>query len=305
MIQKLYETLCHINETENVLRDEPMSRHTTFRIGGPAALFCTPRTVPQLADTVKACVEAGVPYYILGNGSNVLVSDAGYEGVVIRLFRNMDGIRVNGTELEAEAGALLARIAHLAAKEGLTGLEFASGIPGTLGGALVMNAGAYGGEMKDVVKEAVVLKPDGELLRLSKEELELGYRTSIIARKGYLVVSALLELEAGEKGTIEARMQELKEARTSKQPLEYASAGSTFKRPEGYFAGKLIMDAGLRGYAVGGAQVSEKHCGFVIKRGGATGQNVLDLGRHVQEEVKKQFGVELELEVKLLGFSGN
>ena len=243
MIQKLYETLCHINETGNVLRDEPMSRHTTFRIGGPAALFCTPRTVPQLADTVKACVEAGVPYYILGNGSNVLVSDAGYEGVVIQLFRNMDGIRVNGTELEAEAGALLVRIAHLAAKEGLTGLEFASGIPGTLGGALVMNAGAYGGEMKDVVKEAVVLKPDGELLRLSKEELELGYRTSIIARKGYLVVSALLELEAGEKGTIEARMQELKEARTSKQPLEYASAGSTFKRPEGYFAGKLIMDA--------------------------------------------------------------
>ena len=147
MIQKLYETLCHINETENVLRDEPMSRHTTFRIGGPAALFCTPRTVPQLADTVKACVEAGVPYYILGNGSNVLVSDAGYEGVVIQLFRNMDGIRVNGTELEAEAGALLVRIAHLAAKEGLTGLEFASGIPGTLGGALVMNAGAYGGEM--------------------------------------------------------------------------------------------------------------------------------------------------------------
>ena len=168
-----------------------------------------------------------------------------------------------------------------------------------------MNAGAYGGEMKDVVKEAVVLKPDGELLRLSKEELELGYRTSIIARKGYLVVSALLELEAGEKGTIEARMQELKEARTSKQPLEYASAGSTFKRPEGYFAGKLIMDAGLRGYSVGGAQVSEKHCGFVINRGGATAQNVLDLVRHVQKEVKKQFGVELELEVKLLGFSGN
>ena len=290
MIQKLYKILCNINEAANVLRDEPMGRHTTFRIGGPAAIFCMPQTVPQLADTVKACVEAGVPYYILGNGSNVLVS--------IQLFRNMDGIRVNGTELEVEAGALLVRMARLAAKEGLTGLEFASGIPGTLGGALVMNAGAYGGEMKDVVKEAV----DGEILRLKKDKLELGYRTSVIAKKGYLVLSALLELEKGDKGAIEARMQELKEARTSKQPLEYASAGSTFKRPEGYFAGKLIMDAGLRGYSVGGAQVSEKHCGFVVNRGGATARNVMDLVCHVQEEVKKQFGVELEMEVKLLGF---
>ena len=281
MIQKLYEILCNINEAANVLRDEPMSRHTTFRIGGPAAIFCMPQTVPQLADTVKACVEAGV---------------------IIQLFRNMDGIRVNGTELEVEAGALLVRMARLAAKEGLTGLEFASGIPGTLGGALVMNAGAYGGEMKDVVKEAVVMKPDGEILRLKKDELELGYRTSVIAKKGYLALSALLELEKGDKGAIEVRMQELKEARTSKQPLEYASAGSTFKRPEGYFAGKLIMDAGLRGYSVGGAQVSEKHCGFVINRGGATARNVMDLVRHVQEEVKKQFGVELEMEVKLLGF---
>lgn len=303
MIQKLYETLCNINGTEQVLRDEPMSRHTTFRIGGPAALFCIPRSVPALAATVKACIEADIPYYILGNGSNVLVSDAGYQGVVIQLFRNMDGIRIRGTEMEVEAGALLVKIAHTAAKESLTGLEFASGIPGTLGGGLTMNAGAYGGEMKDVVKEAVVMKPDGEILRLTKEELELGYRTSVIARKGYLVISALLELKEGEAEVIRARMQELKEARTSKQPLEYAGAGSTFKRPEGYFAGKLIMDAGLRGFTVGGAQVSEKHCGFVINRGGATAQNVMDLVRQVQNEVKKQFGVELELEVKLLGFA--
>ncbi|MBC5658492.1 UDP-N-acetylmuramate dehydrogenase [Anaerosacchariphilus sp. NSJ-68] len=303
MIQKLYETLCNINGTEQVLRDEPMSRHTTFRIGGPAALFCIPRSVPALAATVKACIEADIPYYILGNGSNVLVSDAGYQGVVIQLFRNMDGIRIRGTEMEVEAGALLVKIAHTAAKESLTGLEFASGIPGTLGGGLTMNAGAYGGEMKDVVKEAVVMKPDGEILRLTKEELELGYRTSVIARKGYLVISALLKLKEGEAEVIRARMQELKEARISKQPLEYASAGSTFKRPEGYFAGKLIMDAGLRGFTVGGAQVSEKHCGFVINRGGATAQNVMDLVRQVQNEVKKQFGVDLELEVKLLGFA--
>ncbi len=305
MIQKLYETLCDINGASQVLRDEPMSRHTTFRIGGPAAIFCMPEGIPQLASSIKACVEAGVPYSVLGNGSNVLVSDAGYRGVVLQLFRNMDAIHVRGRQLEAEAGALLVRIAHLAAREGLTGLEFASGIPGTLGGALVMNAGAYGGEMKDVVREAVVMKPDGEILRLTGEELELGYRTSIIAEKGYLVLSALLELKEGEKEQIEARMQELKAARVAKQPLEYASAGSTFKRPEGYFAGKLIMDAGLRGYTVGGAQVSEKHCGFVVNRGGATAQDVLELVEHVQEEVKKQFGVELELEVKLLGFSGN
>lgn len=206
MIQKLYETLCNINGTEQVLRDEPMSRHTTFRIGGPAALFCIPRSVPALAATVKACIEADIPYYILGNGSNVLVSDTGYQGVVIQLFRNMDGIRIRGTEMEVEAGALLVKIAHTAAKESLTGLEFASGIPGTLGGGLTMNAGAYGGEMKDVVKEAVVMKPDGEILRLTKEELELGYRTSVIARKGYLVISALLELKEGEAEVIRARM---------------------------------------------------------------------------------------------------
>lgn len=302
MISKLYETLCKINETENVLRDEPMNRHTTFRIGGPAAIFCRPGNAAALSDTVQACLEAEVPYSILGNGSNVLVSDEGFPGVVIQLFRNMDALRVRGCLIEAEAGALLARIAHLAAKEGLTGLEFASGIPGTLGGALVMNAGAYGGEMKDVVREAVVMKQDGELLRLSKKELELGYRSSIIAKKGYLVLSALLELEKGDPEAIETRMKELKEARLQKQPLEYASAGSTFKRPQGHFAGKLIMDAGLRGYTVGGAQVSEKHCGFVINRGGATAGDVLQLVKDVQKKVQEQFGVDLELEVKLLGF---
>lgn len=301
MIQKLYETLCNINGTEQVQRDEPMSRHTTFHIGGPAALFCIPRSVPALAATVKACIEADIPYYILGNGSNVLVSDTGYQGVVIQLFRNMDGIRIRGTEMEVEAGALLVKIAYTAAKESLTGLEFASGIPGTLGGGLTMNAGAYGGEMKDVVKEAVVMKPDGEILRLTKEELELGYRTSVIARKGYLVISALLELKEGEAEVIRARMQELKEARTSKQPLEYASAGSTFKRPEGYFAGKLIMDAGLRGFSVGGAEVSEKHCGFVINKGGATAKDVQLLIKEVADRVEERFGVRLEPEVKMLG----
>ena len=298
----LYRTLCEINGVKGVLRDEPMKKHTTFRIGGPARFFCLPGSAPQLAETIAVCREAGIPWYILGNGSNVLVSDAGYEGVVIQLFHNLESVRIEGCLMELEAGVLLARAAHLAAKEGLTGLEFASGIPGTLGGALVMNAGAYGGEMKDVVKEAVVMDREGKLLRLRREELELGYRTSVIARKGYVVLSALLELKEGEQAAIEARMKELRTARTEKQPLEYASAGSTFKRPEGHFAGKLIMDAGLRGYRVGGAQVSEKHCGFVINTGEATAEDVLGLIAHIQAEVRRQFGVELEMEVKTLGF---
>lgn len=300
--ESLYNTLCEINGAENVLRNEPMKKHTTFRIGGPARFFCLPRSAAQLAGTVEACEKAGMSWYILGNGSNVLVSDSGYDGVVIQLFHNMEAVRIEGCLMELEAGVLLVKAAHLAAKAGLTGLEFASGIPGTVGGALVMNAGAYGGEMKDVVREALVMTKEGKLLRLSREELELGYRTSIIARKGYVVLSALLELKEGLQTEIEDRMQELKEARTTKQPLEYPSAGSTFKRPAGYFAGKLIMDAGLRGYRVGGAEVSEKHCGFVINRGDATAEDVMKLIRHVQTEVRDKFGVELEMEVKTLGF---
>lgn len=298
----LYKTLCEINGAEQVLCGEPMKKHTTFRIGGPARFFCQPGSAAQLAETIAACEREGMPWYILGNGSNVLVSDAGFDGVVIQLFHNLEGARIEGCLLELEAGVLLVKAAHLAAKAGLTGLEFASGIPGTVGGALVMNAGAYGGEMKDVVREALVMKRDGTLLRLSREELELGYRTSIIAREGYVVLSALLELREGNAAEIEARMQELKEARTAKQPLEYPSAGSTFKRPEGYFAGKLIMDAGLCGYRVGGAQVSEKHCGFVINTGDATAEDVRKLIDHVKAEVRKQFHVELEMEVKTLGF---
>lgn len=303
MKQEFYERLREILGGEDRVRtDEPMKKHTTFRIGGPAKYFCIPKTPEQLSAILAACRAFGEDYYILGNGSNVLVSDKGYNGVVIQLFQNWNEIYIEGQALYACSGALLVKAAHMAAKEGLTGLEFASGIPGTLGGALVMNAGAYGGEMKDVVREALVLKEDGERLRLSREELELGYRTSSVARERYIVLEAVLDLKRGDRKIIDARMQELKEARTGKQPLEYASAGSTFKRPEGYFAGKLIMDAGLRGFCVGDAQVSEKHCGFVINRGEASAQDVLDLISHVQQEVRRQFGVELELEVKLLGF---
>lgn len=303
MKQEFYERLREILEEEGQVQiDEPLKKHTTFRIGGPAKYFCLPRTPGQLSGIIAACRTFGESYYILGNGSNVLASDRGYDGVVIQLFQNWNEIRIEGQTLYARSGALLVKAAHLAAKEGLTGLEFASGIPGTLGGALVMNAGAYGGEMKDVVREALILKEDGEQIRLSKEELDLGYRTSSVAREHYIVLEAVLDLEQGDKKAIETRMQELKEMRTGKQPLEYASAGSTFKRPEGYFAGKLIMDAGLRGFRIGDAQVSEKHCGFVINRGEASAQDVLELVSHVQQEVRRQFSVNLELEVKLLGF---
>ncbi len=302
MEREFYQRLCEIQREEGqVLTEEPLSSHTTFRIGGPAEYFCIPRTVEQLSAVIDACREYQKEYYILGNGSNVLAADEGCKGVVIQLFQNWNEIRIEGTTLYARSGALLVKAAHQAAKKGLSGLEFASGIPGTIGGGLVMNAGAYGGEMKDVVQKVLVLKENGVQQWYSKEELELGYRTSRIAREHDIVLEAVLELNKGDREAIEARMQELKEARTGKQPLEYPSAGSTFKRPEGYFAGKLIMDAGLRGYQTGGAQVSEKHCGFVINRGGATARDVMSLVSHVQKEVYRQFGVNLELEVKLLG----
>ena len=234
-------------------------------------------------EMVEICREEKLPYFILGNGSNLLVSDNGYRGVVIQLWKNVSDIRTEGCLIHAKAGASLAKIAAEALEEGLTGMEFAAGIPGTLGGAVVMNAGAYGGEMKDILKEVLVMDAQGKIFPLQNEELKLGYRTSIVKEKDYIVLGAV------------------RERRTEKQPLDMPSAGSTFKRPEGYFAGKLIMDAGLRGFSVGGAQISEKHCGFVVNKGGATAQDVLDLIKEVQKRVREKFGVELETEVKFLG----
>ena len=297
MKQKFVELLGE----ERVFIDEPMNRHTTFRIGGPADYFLVPSTYDEMSAILKICKEADVPYFILGNGSNLLVSDAGYRGVIIQLFRNMGEITVEGTEIRASAGALLSGIAAAAKNASLTGFEFAGGIPGTLGGAVVMNAGAYGGEMKDVLKEVTVMTKDGDILKIQAENLELGYRTSIVKKAEYLVLEAVISLEKGDLEAIKQRMKELTEQRVSKQPLEYPSAGSTFKRPEGYFAGKLIMDSDLRGYRVGGAQVSEKHCGFVINAGNATAADVVKLMQDVSDIVKEKFGVELEPEVKFLG----
>ena len=301
MNQELGKKLLSILKEEQVKKDEPMKSHTTVRVGGPADYFVTPHTKEEIRQVIRLCKEEEIPFAVLGNGSNLLVGDKGFRGVIIQLFKNFSNIIIEEENIYAQSGALLVRLANQAAKQGLTGLEFASGIPGTLGGAVVMNAGAYGGEMKDVILWSDVLTEDGEFLRLSGEELELGYRTSVIQKKHYFVLGAALRLKKGDQNEIRSMMEELKEKRVSKQPVEYPSAGSTFKRPEGYFAGKLIMDTGLRGFSVGGAQVSEKHCGFVINKGGATAKDVQLLIKEVADRVEERFGVRLEPEVKMLG----
>jgi UDP-N-acetylmuramate dehydrogenase len=284
----------------SISEQEPMSKHTTFRIGGPADLYITPKA-NQIADVVNLCRQSGVPFFIIGNGSNLLVSDKGIRGVVIEIGKNCREFQVEGPVIKAQAGVALAALAAQACRNGLTGLEFASGIPGCLGGALVMNAGAYGGEMKQVVTEVVCLDEEGREKILLPDELEFGYRHSIFMEKNYIALSATMKLEEGDAQVIRARMDELSAQRRAKQPLEFPSAGSTFKRPEGYFAGKLIMDAGLAGYQVGGACVSEKHCGFVINVGDATAADVKQLMADVDRIVKDKFGVGLEPEVKLIG----
>ena len=301
MNQNFYNKLNNVIAKDSILINEPMSRHTTFRVGGPADFFVTPKAKEEVRDVVRICKEAGMPYYIIGNGSNLLVSDAGYRGVIVQIYKEMNEVKVEGDLVKAQAGALLSGIAAKALGAELSGFEFASGIPGTIGGACVMNAGAYGGEMKDVLESVTVLTGEGKIIELGRNELELGYRTSVIAKKGYIVLGAVLKLERGDGEKIKTYMDELKEKRVTKQPLEYPSAGSTFKRPEGYFAGKLIEDAGLRGFQVGGAQVSEKHCGFVINRDHATAADIMELMRQVQSRVKENSGVDLEPEVKRLG----
>ena len=301
MKQEIITRLEQILTKDRIRQNEPMKNHTTFRVGGPADIFLTP-SAEELPAVLSVCREEQMPVTVIGNGSNLLVGDQGIRGVVICIGFGMRGIRVDGEKIFLEAGVTLAAAAQQAAKAGLTGLEFASGIPGTFGGAVVMNAGAYGGEMKDVIVSVRVISEDGEILTLSKEELDLSYRHSVIPERGYLVIDGeLLLTREKDPDQITERMEELKKKRIEKQPLEYPSAGSTFKRPEGYFAGKLIMDAGLRGFSVGGAAVSEKHCGFVINTGDATAEDVTELIRQVAERVKAQSGVTLEPEVKKVG----
>ena len=280
---------------------EPLCNHTTFRVGGKADAFLSVRNEEQLKKAVLLCKEYDVPFLILGNGSNLLVSDDGYRGMVILIGKDMSDILVDGNRVTALAGATLGSVAQFAAKNSLGGMEFASGIPGTIGGAIVMNAGAYDGEMKMVVEEVKVLSQTGDIFTLSNEELEFSYRNSRVKREKLIVLSVTLLLSEKNQTEIYAKMNDFAARRRDKQPLEYPSAGSTFKRPEGMFAGKLIMDAGLRGYSVGDAQVSEKHCGFVINKGNATAAEISRLIFDVQEKVKESFGVTLEPEVIFIG----
>lgn len=301
MTDRISRRFCEIAGENKVLEQEPMARHTTFRIGGPADYFVELGSIEQIRAAIQVCREENLPWFVLGRGSNLLVSDKGYRGVILSIYKDFQKTEIQGETVTVQAGVLLTALSGKVLDASLTGMEFASGIPGTVGGAVVMNAGAYGGEMKDIVRRVTVLDQDGEVRTLTCEEMQFGYRTSLAKKKGYIVLGAELTLKRGEKQKIREEMQALKAKRIEKQPLEFPSAGSTFKRPEGYFAGKLIMDAGFRGAAVGGAQVSEKHCGFVVNTGNATAADVRELMRQVQEKVQEQFGVSLEPEVRFLG----
>ena len=286
-----------------IKENEPMRLHTTFKVGGNARYYLVPESFDDVKKALDFAKEKNLPHYIIGKGSNLLFSDDPYEGVVIEIGSGLNDITITGTTIEADAGVSLASLSKKAADESLAGLEFASGIPGTVGGAVVMNAGAYDGEIKNVLKEVKILSNNNEIITKKTEELDLSYRHSIFQNNSDIVLSATFELQQGNKEEIISKIKELNAKRKEKQPLEFPSAGSTFKRPEGYFAGKLIQDSGLRGFSVGGAQVSEKHCGFVVNTGDATAADIYELITKVRQIVLEKQGVELEPEVRLVGFS--
>jgi UDP-N-acetylmuramate dehydrogenase len=298
----IIEPISQFVPKDNICENELMSRHTTFKVGGPCSILVKIDDVSQLRELLPYLAEEKIPYFFLGNGSNLLVSDKGYEGVVITFSKKLaEDVTVEGDKVIAGGGVLLSKVAKFALDENLTGFEFAAGIPGTVGGAMVMNAGAYDGEMKQIVETVEVIDKEGNLRVLSCEEMEFGYRTSILKREPLIVTKTTFKLNVGDKNVIKEKMDDLATRRRDKQPLEFPSAGSTFKRPEGHFAGKLIMDAGLRGYQVGGARVSEKHCGFVVNVGNATATDVHNLMEDVIKKVQEEFQVTLEPEVIRLG----
>ncbi|MCU6745475.1 UDP-N-acetylmuramate dehydrogenase [Suilimivivens aceti] len=299
--EAVYEYIRANVPEEDILTEEPMSRHTTFRIGGEAACFIRISSEEQLRKLIPYFENVGAEYFVLGKGSNLLVGDKGYPGVILQISDACQQIEAEENRLQVQAGAALSKVALFAMERGLEGLEFAAGIPGTVGGGVVMNAGAYGGEMKQVVESVRVLSSEGEILTLDNDTMEFGYRTSIIRNRNFIVLSVTFLLREGNREEIRARIEDFQKRRMEKQPLNYPSAGSTFKRPEGYFAGKLIMDAGLRGFQIGDARVSDKHCGFVVNVGKATARDVTDVIEEVQEKVRERFGVSLEREVIYLG----
>ena len=298
---KIYKQFLNIMNEENILVDEEMKKHTSFKIGGPADFLLLPQNIEEIQEIIKICQVQGIPYFVMGNGSNLLVRDKGMRCVVIKIADNFSDVFISGTSVIAKSGILLSTLSKKVLNKSLKGLEFASGIPGTLGGAVTMNAGAYDGEMKDVVKSCKVLDEKGNIIELSFEELELGYRSSIIQTNHYIVLEVRLELENGNYDEIKGNIDEFTKRRTTKQPLHLPSAGSTFKRPKGYFTGKLIQDANLKGAKIGGAQVSELHSGFIVNVDNASAKDVLDLINHIQKTIMDKFGVELHPEVRVVG----
>lgn len=297
----MYDYIENIIPKDRMLFEEPMSRHTTFRVGGEAECLIQIKKEEELIKLVPYLNQIGQKYFILGNGSNLLVGDKGYRGIIISLGGGMNKIQVDGNRICVQAGALLSQTAITAREAGLSGMEFAVGIPGSIGGGIVMNAGAYDGEMKQITESVRVMDVEGRILTLDNDTMEFGYRTSIIKNRPFVVLEVVLRLQTGDKEKIQQKMDELMAKRISKQPLNFPSAGSTFKRPEGYFAGKLIMDAGMRGYSIGGARVSDKHCGFIVNTGTATAADIKEVIEEVQERVKERFQVILEPEVVFLG----
>jgi len=295
------ELISNIAGKENVFIDEPMSKHTSFKVGGNADLLVLPQNADQLIEIVEICKERQCPFFVMGNGTNLIVKDKGIRGVVIKTFGGLQNFKVDDDIIEAESGILLSKLSNIALKNSLTGLEFASGIPGTLGGAVTMNAGAYHGEMKDVVVWTRYLDKQGLVKEIEDEQHQFGYRTSFIQKNGGIILKSRLNLRKGNSSEIKAMMEDLEKRRKDKQPLDMPSAGSVFKRPEGYYAGQLIENCGLRGYSIGGAQVSNKHCGFIVNNGNATAEDVITLIKFVQDTVKAKFGVELQTEVKIVG----
>ena len=285
---------------ENIFENEPLKEHSYMKIGGPATYFFTPKSVDALGILVEELKKEGCPYYIIGNCTNILFKDEGYEGAIIKIGEGFEDVEIEGEQATADAGITNERLSEILTEAGLSGIEFASGIPGCLGGGITMNAGAYDGEMKDIVESVTVLTKDGDIKELSNEEMHFSYRMSDVQKFGYIVLKAKLKLKKGNKEEIQAAVDDLTERRTSKQPLEYPSCGSVFKRPVGHFAGGLISDSGLKGYSIGGAQVSEKHAGFIINKGGATAADVLALVKHIQDKVKEDSGVDLVCEIRIV-----
>lgn len=299
--QNIYDRLCEIMGKENILIDEPMKNHTSFKIGGPADILVTPTDENQLKEIIKYIKQENIPYFLMGNGSNLLVRDGGIRGIVVKIAQNYNKFEINENIIKAQSGILLSTLAKHIAKNCYKGFEFASGIPGTLGGAIAMNAGAYGGEMKDVVHSVKVLNQQGEIVEIPNEQMDFGYRTSLVNKEKLIVLEVKLSLEKGKYEDIKNILDDLTVKRTTKQPLNVPSAGSTFKRPEGYYAGKLIEDSGLKGVRLKGAQVSDKHSGFVVNAGGATAQDIIELIEFIKKTVYDKFKVELNEEVKIVG----